>query len=628
MPRINQKMLIPLLAFVLLAVASPHLSAEPSFEKDAVPFLKKYCYECHGEKEQEGGIEFHDILTTDHAFRAHKLLDVALRQAVSGEMPPEEAEHFPPTAEILKFQNSVGHLLGKIERGDVPRNPGRVTIRRLNRNEYNYTVRDLFGVRFAPGRDFPADGSGGEGFDNTGDALFLPPVLMEKYVQSAAKIVDAIYASPALRKRVLFVPVKEAQKSPQQAAKKILSFHAALAYRRTLSDGDIELLMKAFKGRLEQGADFESAMRAPLTAILVSPRFLFRVQHDQPGKEEWRLSQFEIASRLSYFLWSSMPDRRLLRLANEGKLHNSSVLITEARRMIQSKNSDALARHFAGQWLGFDALIDEARPDKSRFPRFTRSLRASMYYESIAYFNHFVRSNRPAYELIHTDYAFLNQELATHYRIPGVHGKEIRKVVLADKNRGGVMGMGSILTATSLPLRTSPVRRGKWILEALLGTPPPPPPPDAGELPADDKTPDGLSFRKQLELHRKKAKCAGCHARIDPLGFGLENYDAIGRWRSSDVHGKPVDSDAVLPDGTKFSTPAELKAILMKQRDKIARNLCRKMLGYALGRPLEYYDEPVINELLKTMRANDYRVQSLIMAIVQSHPFQYRSHKR
>ena len=616
------------LIFAYLTAVSGGVQAAPSFERDAVPFLKKYCYECHGEKEQEGGIEFHQVLTTDSAFRSHRLLDEALRQVVSGKMPPDEADHFPSTAEILKFQQSVGALLKKIENGDVPRNPGRATIRRLNRNEYNYTVRDLFGVNFSPGRDFPADGSGGEGFDNTGDTLFLPPVLMEKYVRAAGKVIDAVYASPKLRKRVFFIDAKKAQKEPQKSARKLLSYHAARAYRRRVTDADLVLLLKAFNQSHSKGADFETAMRAPLTALLVSPRFLFRVQHDQAGKNEWRLNQFEIASRLSYFLWSSMPDRTLFRLADEGKLHDPKVLQEQVRRMIASKKSDTLARHFAGQWLGFDDLIDQVEPDKSRFPRFTRSLRASMYYESIAYFNHFIRNNRPAYELVHTDYAFLNEELAAHYGISGVQGRNIRKVALANKNRGGVIGMGSVLTATSLPLRTSPVKRGKWILEALLGTPPPPPPPDAGELPADDKTPDGLSFRKQLEIHRKKRKCAGCHAKIDPLGFGLENYDAIGRWRTKDVHGVAVDSDAVLPDGTKFSTPSELKAILMKDKDKIARNLCRKMLAYALGRPLEYYDEPVINDLIKTMRANDYRVQPLILAIVQSHPFQYRSNKR
>ena len=217
---------------------------------------------------------------------------------------------------------------------------------------------------------------------------------------------------------------------------------------------------------------------------------------------------------------------------------------------------------------------------------------------------------------------------ADHNGIGGVSGSTLKKVALVNRNRGGVVGMGSILTATSLPLRTSPVKRGKWILETMLGEPPPPPAPDAGELPADDKSPEGLSFRQQLEIHRKDPKCATCHARIDPLGFGLENFDAIGRWRTREVNGQPVDSTAVLPGDITFSTPAELKKLLMGAKDKVARNICRKMLAYALGRSLEYYDEPVINELLATLKAKDYQIQYLVLAIAESYPFQNRSAAR
>ncbi len=489
-------------------------------------------------------------------------------------------------------------------------------------------MRDLFGVKYSPGRNFPADGSGGEGFDNTADALFLPPVLMENYLRSASKVIDNVYTNPALRKRIIFVSQKEQQRDTEKAARKILNYHTSLAYRRRATQDDLTPLLNAFRSKQKQGASFEDSLKAPLTAILVNPKFLFRIQHDQPNKKEWKLNDFELASRLSYFLWSSMPDSTLFNLAKDGKLRDPAVLRQQINRMLASKKSDALSKHFAGQWLGFADLIDQIQPDTNRFPLFTRSLRASMYYESIAFFNHFVRTNRPVTDLIHSDYAFLNQELARHYGLPAIRGKDIRKVAIKNRSRGGVIGMASILTSTSLPLRTSPVKRGKWILETILGTTPPPPPADAGELPADDKSSEGLSFRKQLEIHREKAKCSGCHAQIDPLGFGLENYDAIGRWRSKDIHGKPVDSSAVLPDGTKFSTPGELKTILLKDKDKIARNLCRKMLAYALGRSLEYYDEPVVSELLEKLRADNYRIQTLIIAITESYPFQNRSAKR
>ena len=237
-------------------------------------------------------------------------------------------------------------------------------------------------------------------------------------------------------------------------------------------------------------------------------------------------------------------------------------------------------------------------------------------------------SGRPVTDLLDADYTFLNAELATHYGVTGVTGPAMQKMVLTDRSRGGVVGQASVLTATSLPLRTSPVKRGKWILETLLGTPPPPPPQDAGVLPADDKTPDGLSFRAQLEKHRKVASCAGCHEKIDPLGFGLENFDAIGRWRTKDANGMPVDSKAVLPGGITFSTPAELKTQLLKSRDLFGKNLCRKLLAYSLGRPLEYYDEPVIAQLFETLKRNAWQLRPVIHAIAASHPFQSRAATR
>jgi hypothetical protein len=251
-----------------------------------------------------------------------------------------------------------------------------------------------------------------------------------------------------------------------------------------------------------------------------------------------------------------------------------------------------------------------------------------MYRESVEFFHHIQRQNRPVTELLDSNYTFVNEELARHYGMPGVVGPQMRLVSIKDPQRGGVIGQASILTATSLPLRTSPVKRGKWILDTILGTPPPPPPPDAGELPADDKSTQGMSFRQQLELHRKKPNCAGCHEKIDPLGFGLENFDAIGRWRTNDANGKKVDSLSALPGDIVFSTPAELKKLLVESNELFCKNFCRKLLGYALGRPLEYYDEPVIEDLYQTLVKNEFRIRPVIMAIVSSKPFQFRGAER
>jgi hypothetical protein len=323
-----------------------------------------------------------------------------------------------------------------------------------------------------------------------------------------------------------------------------------------------------------------------------------------------------------------MPDRRLFKLADEGKLSTPAILAAEVDRLLADPRSEAISRHFAGQWLGFEELREVAEPDATRFPTFTPTLRSAMYLESVAFFNHIIRDNRPVTDLIQSDYTFVNAELAKHYNFPAVQGSQLQKIQLKDPNRGGIIGHASILTSTSVPLRTSPVKRGKWILDTLLGTPPPPPPPDAGELPADDQSAAGLSFREQLELHRQKPSCAGCHEKIDPLGFGLENFDAIGRWRDTDANGKPVDSLAVLPGDISFSSPAELKALLLSADELFLRNLVRKMLGYSLGRPLEYYDEPVISELVDELRANQLQIRPLIHAIIRSAPFQNRSKTR
>ena len=614
------------LAILLLAAALP--ASADDFARAAKPLLEKHCYSCHGAEKQKGGIEVHQLTSSDAALRNHRFLENIAKQIESGDMPPEDdVDTLPTPDERAAMVREIKTVLAKLETGSFPPNPGRTTIRRLNRNEYNYTVRDLFGVNFAPGREFPADGAGGEGFDNVGDALFIPPVLMEKYLSASRKIIESLYANPAQLNRVLVAKPTDKIK-PEDAARATLTYHATLAFRRRIVPDDLSAMLELFSKNTAAGMPYEQAIRAPLQSLLVHPAFLFRIENDQPGKTDWPIDQFELATRLSYFLWASMPDRQLFKLADEGKLTDPAVLASQIERLLNDRRSESISRHFAGQWLDFDELREVADPDPKRFPTFTPSLRDSMVRESIEFFNHLIRENRPVSELLHADYTYLNAELARHYSIPGIAGNEFRKVQLTDPNRGGIIGHASILTVTSVPLRTSPVKRGKWILDNLLGTPPPPPPPDAGELPADDKSPDGLSFRQQLELHRQKPSCNGCHESIDPLGFGLENFDAIGRWRDNDANGQPVDSKATLPGDISFSTPAELKQLLASSDELFLRNFCRKLLGYALGRPLEYYDEPVITQLVKTLRTNDLKLRPLIHAIVTSKPFQNRSATR
>lgn len=612
--------------FITFLAAGVTASAD-DFARVATPLLSKYCFECHGEEKQKGGIEVHHLTSGDAALRHHRFLRNIAEQVELGDMPPDDEDVLPTDGERAELVREIEAVLKKLETGDFPRNPGRPTIRRLNRNEYNNTVRDLFGVDFLAGGDFPSDGAGGEGFDNVGDALFLQPSLMEKYLAASKRIVGRLYDDPKLRDRVL-VSKPTDKLPPEQAARNVLLTHASLAFRRRVTDDDLAPLLGAFRKGLEAGRSYEDALKVPLQSLLVHPAFLFRIERDQPGKDHWPVDDFELATRLSYFLWASMPDRRLLKLADDGKLSDPATLRAETLRMIADPRSRTLALHFAGQWLGFGDLREVAQPDTGRFPTFTPSLRVAMYRESVEFFHHLVTANRPVTELVHADYTFANAELARHYGIPGVAGDRMEKVALSDPHRGGVIGQASVLTVTSQPLRTSPVKRGKWILDTLLGTPPPPPPPDAGVLPGDDKSTEGLSLREQLEAHRTKASCAGCHEKIDPLGFGLENFDAIGRWRTTDANGKAVDSKAVLPGDITFSTPKELKDLLLSSDELFLRNISRKMLAYSLGRPLEYYDEPVVTDLVANLRKDDLKMQTLILSIVESHPFRNRGSKR
>ena len=318
-----------------------------------------------------------------------------------------------------------------------------------------------------------------------------------------------------------------------------------------------------------------------------------------------------------------MPDDELFHLASENRLHEPTVLEAQVRRMLLDPKGRALPDNFAGQWLRVRELKAAAQPDSGRFPTYTPALREAMYQEVIQFFDSIIREDRSLLQVLDADYTFLNSDLAKNYGIDGVEGAAMRRVSLKDENRGGILAMGAVLTLTSYPQRTSPVLRGKWVLEQILGTPPPPPPPLVTSLPTSDAPVEGLSLRQQLEKHREKAQCAACHKSMDPLGFGLENFDPIGRWRTS-IGNQPVDSTGVLPDGRKFEGPAQLKKVLLERKDDFIRNLAEKMLAYALGRGLEYYDVPTVKQISKTLAADGYRSSRLITEIVKSYPFQFR----
>jgi len=423
----------------------------------------------------------------------------------------------------------------------------------------------------------------------------------------------------------IFVCRPASAREEAACAKKILATLARRAFRRPVTEADLNPLL-AFYERGRREGDFDYGIQNAIEAMLMSPDFLFRVERDPraaaPGTV-YRLNDFELASRLSFFLWSSIPDDPLLDLAEQGKLKEPAIIEQQVHRMLDDPRAQALVSNFAGQWLQLRNL-ETVRPDPDVFPNFDESLRQAFRRETELFFESLLRENRSVFDLLDANYTFLNQRLAEHYGIPGIYGSQFRRVTLEDPNRGGLLGQGSILTVTSYPNRTSVVQRGKWILENLLGAPPPPPPPDVPDLKPHGKDGRLLSMREQMELHRANPTCASCHARMDPIGFALENYDAIGRWRAKDA-GSVIDAAGKLPDGTKFNGPAELKKILLtKSRDEFVTTVTEKLLTYALGRGLEYDDKPAVRAIMREAAQDNYRVTALISAIIKSTPFQMR----
>ena len=404
---------------------------------------------------------------------------------------------------------------------------------------------------------------------------------------------------------------------------KIVATLARRAYRRPVTKNEVASLMKFVGMARNEGQNVEQGLQLVIQAMLVSPHFLFRIERD-PAPEPagtHRISDVELASRLSYFLWSSMPDDALLSLAEAGKLRAPGVLDDQVKRILADGRSAALADNFAGQWLETRNL-DSVKPDPQKFPDWGPELRDAMKAETRMFFESIVRENRPLSEFLDADFTFLNEPLAKHYRIEGVTGPEFRRVTLGTGQRGGILSHASVLTVSSYPTRTSPVIRGKYVLQNILGAPPPAPPPDVPVL-DEEAVGNAGSLRQQLEKHRTNAMCASCHNRMDVLGFGLENYDAIGQWRTMD--GKfPIDSSGTLPNGKSFSSPAELRVLLKADLSDFARCIIEKMLTYSLGRGLERYDKRTVDEINRKLAASGYKFQTLIHEIVRSLPFQSR----
>ena len=642
-----------------------------AFRQSVLPLLNKYCFACHGDGEATAQVAFDQFPSDEQLVGSRALWWKALKQLRAGFMPPQ-SEAQPSNEEMLRIERWIKTAVFEID----PQNPdpGRVTLRRLNRVEYRNTIRDLLGIDYDTAGEFPADDTG-YGFDNIGDVLTISPLLLEKYVGAA----EAIVQQPGFDK-LFAAGIPEGDQQRRDYARELLSRFAARAFRRPPEPETIERLLALVETAAGPDSQaFKAGIARAVTAILASPRFLFREELTEPASPPThpQVDEYALAARLSYFLWSTMPDDELFRLAGEHKLRED--LPAQVRRMLADARFKQFIRHFTGQWLQardiesvpinafavmtgdqlpdaealkrrarfrelrsrpFESLTDEEKAEIDaareafragiqRFRKFELNgdLRRAMRDETEMLFAYIVEQDRSLLELIDSNYAFLNERLATQYGIEGVEGSEMRLVQLPpDSPRGGLLTQGTVLAVTSNPDRTSPVKRGLFILDNLLGTPPPPPPPDIPPLEdaakqLADRSP---TLREQLELHRAQPLCHSCHNRLDPLGLALEDFNALGMLRERRPD-RVIDTSGTLLSGESFANVRELKRILATARRRdFYRCLSEKLLTYALGRGLEDYDVYTVDELVERLDCENGRASVLISGIIESVPFQRR----
>lgn len=605
--------------------AAKRAQALKTYKTQVSPFIADYCARCHGEKKRKGGVTFTYALRAPASASFKLLWKRASEQLSTRHMPPEDEDQ-PTDQERLQMLKGIAEM-----KHLSPRDPGLFVIRRLSKVEYGNTLHDLFGVDPRLAHDLP-DEVLGAGYTNT-----LSPLLMEQYLAVANEVLDQVIAPPgappSAEQQRLFGPAPAAGVDTKVAARKVARSLARLAYRRPPTDAEVDLLLRVFALASDHGKSYPESLRLMLKAVLVSPQFLFIT----PGAPENEgvanagaanivpLDDYQLASRLSYLLWSTTPDAELSALADAGQLHDPKVLAAQARRLMLDPRSRALFDGFGAQWLGLDKLAGKEF-DAARFPQMTGEMRAAMYDEARLFFESVVRENRSLTTFIDCDYAFVNGTLAPIYGLQAkITGPQMRKVQLADANRGGILTMPGVLAMSSFPNRTSAVNRGVWVLEQVLGEEIPPPPPDVPSLDKQDhKKIATLTLRQRTEMHRANPVCANCHKILDPIGFGLENFDAIGRWRTVDDSGGAIDATGELPGGHRFSTPKELKRIIAARKDDFCHNLTGRLLAYALCRQLDGYDEVVVDQLTAAIAKDGYRMQSLVIGVVTSYPFTHR----
>lgn len=613
------------LLWALLVSAAYAAPDAYSFEK-AQSFLNTYCASCH--KTSVGGFHLQVVGTPASLRTAPVKWNRAALRTRNGEMPPKGSPA-PSVDARMEFATWIERSLRKeaCAEGIVP---GPSPIRRLNRDEYAATIRDLFDIHMDFGASLPADGAGGEGFDNAAETLFLSPLHSEKYME-AAKFVMDFAAKEYKSRQKIFVAQPGPGVTADQAAHTILAAFLPRAFRRPVTASEVIPYLTLYQTARKQGQDFEPAILFALRAALVSPNFLFITVPPPAGSGPQPLDPYALAARISYFLWGSMPDEFLTDVAASGRLHEPSVLRYLVDRMLRNDRSLVFAQRFTEQWLGTRDLAGAKAPDAKLFPAYAmdEELRGDIRYQPILFFRELMTQNLSLLNFIESRYTIGTSNLSKHFgeKLPvrSNAAKQPQWVELPEgSTRGGLLGMPAVLAVSSHPYRTSPVLRGAWILDTILGTPPPPPPPDVPALEEPHAGSAPKTLRDRLVQHRANPVCASCHDKIDPLGFALENYDVIGRWRTEDA-GKPIDSSGEFPGGARFDGPVQLKSALLERKDLFLRHLTSKMLGYALGRGLTLQDSCTVDAIVAKLKDNEYKSKVLIEEIVLSMPFRYQA---
>ena len=588
--------------------------------KDKVgPFVKKYCVKCHGSR-AKAGLNLQSALSNPNGESSTLHLQKAAANVKVHDMPPEDSSKKPSNEERLQFIEWIGKI-----KYLAPRDPGPFVLRRLSKTEYANTLADLFGVDSAIADALP-DEVIGEGFLNS-----ISPLQSELFLDVANQVIEEIIApeghTPTVVQKRLFGTLPPKGANLLEEARKVARSLTRDAYRRPASESELDVLIDVYNLGRKNDLDHTGSLSLMLKAVLVSPQFLFITPSDaaKPKEKIVLLDDHQLAARLSYLLWSAPPDAELSALADKGELHKKAVLKAQTERLLKDERSRALFDGFGAQWLRVNELERQVFDPKT-FPQMTAVLRTAMTEEARLFFESIVRENQSVARFVDSDYTFLNEPLAKIYGITqAVSGLKMRKVKLVNPNRGGILGMPATLAASSFPNRTSPVRRGVWVLEQVLGERVPAPPPDIPELEEQEhKEVEGLTLRQRTELHQSEATCRNCHKVLDPIGFGLENFDAIGRWREKNEEGLAIDSAGKLPNGRDFTSPAQLKKLLAQKEKDLARNLTERLMAFALGRPMAGYDGIVIDRILANVAKEGYRTRSIISEVITSYLFTYR----